>query len=440
MLLIYTILYFLSIVLYRLNHNYIASIIIILLAIFLYANEVKNTKRIVNVRGLFALGFVGGFGVSLFKLSKLSDEYSFMTIAAVFMAYFSIYLGVYFAGINKSKFKKRKNVIVKTKNVLTSGQKLVLCMCIFTFLAFLIEVIKLKFVPLFTIDTPHAYSTFHVFMVHYITSFYSFIPSVAICNYYMEPKDKLNIKLIIVSFIYVIIMSLLLVSRSRLILSVVLSIFVIAIYNVVGKTNKKKASGLLLVLSSLVFVLLYIIITINRAHDVEYLNSIFEMKNAKLPIFISQPYMYIAHNFENLNYMINNTFRWTFGRRMLYPLFTLTFIKKFFPIVVDSPYYIIKQELSTVTLIYDAYYDFGLVGVIVFCFMVGYIGKKLEDKAYDALQGGYKNNYIVVLLALYCYFMLFSFFQTYFSLTDTWVYIIILVILSKFFVMEKHNN
>lgn len=440
MLLIYTILYFLSIVLYRLNYNYIASILMIILAIFLYVNEVKRTKRIVNVRGLFVLGFVGGFGVSLLKLSSLSSKYSFMTIIAVFVSYFSIYLGVYFAERNRSSLKKDKDRIIKTKSVLTSGQKLVLSMCIVTFIAFLVEVIKLKFVPLFTINTPHAYSTFHVFMVHYITSFYSFIPSIAICNYYMEPKDKMNVKFIIVSFVYVVIMSLLLVSRSRLILSVVMSIFVVAIYSVIDKKSKKKFSIPILVVLPIAFVLLYIIITINRAHDVEYLNGIFEMKNDKLPIFISQPYMYIAHNFENLNYMINYTFRWTFGRRMLYPLFTLTLIKKFFPIVVDSPYYIIKQELSTVTLIYDAYYDFGLVGVIVFCFIIGYIGKKLEDKTYDVIQGGYKNNYLVVLYALYCYFMLFSFFQTYFSLTDTWVYIIILVILSKFFVMEKHNN
>ena len=439
MLYIYTIIYLFGIVLYRLNYNYIASILMIILAIFLYANEVKITKRIVNVRGLFALGFVGGFGVSLLKLSSLSNMYSFMTIIAVFVSYFSIYLGVYFAERNRSGFKKEKDRIIKTKSVLTSGQKLVVSMCIVTFIAFLVEVIKLKFVPLFTINTPHAYSTFHVFMIHYITSFYSFIPSIAICNYYMEPKDKTNIKFIIVSFIYVVIMSLLLVSRSRLILSVVLSIFVAAIYSVIDKKSKKKVSIPILAVLSVAFVLLYTIITINRAHDVEYLNGIFEMKNAKLPIFISQPYMYIAHNFENLNYMINNTFRWTFGRRMLYPLFTLTLIKKFFPIVVDSPYYIIKQELSTVTLIYDAYYDFGLVGVIVFCFVIGYIGKKLEDKTYDVIQGGYKNNYIVVLFALYCYFMLFSFFQAYFSLTDTWVYIIILVVLSKLFVLGKHN-
>ena len=117
----------------------------------------------------------------------------------------------------------------------------------------------------------------------------------------------------------------------------------------------------------------------------------------------------------------------------------MTLIKKFFPIVVDSPYYIIKEELSTVTIIYDFYYDFGLVGVALFCFIIGYAGKALEDRAYNlvSLDEPKKNNYILILFSLYCYFMLFSFFQTYFSLTDTWVYIIILSLMMFLFNMNK---
>lgn len=450
MLLIYTIVYLLSVLLYRLNHNYIASLIMISLAIFLYVNEVKIEKRIINVRGLFALGFIGGFGVSLLKLSKLSSEYSTIMLVAVFLAYFSMYVGVYLSSKNFANTTS-KNEILKQEKIngkFTLGQKLILSIIFITFISFIIEVIKLKFIPLFTIRTPHAYSAFHVFMLHYITSFYSFVPSIAICNYFADKKNKTSInkihldnsiKLIIISFVYVVMMSLLLVSRSKLILSVVLSVFVYIVFNCDNKTKKKisKVGIISIALISVLFLILYIVITINRAHNIEYLNGIFEIKNEKLPIFISQPYMYIAHNFENLNYMINNTFRWTCGRRMLYPLFTLLFIKKFFPIVVDSPYYIIKQELSTVTIIYDAYYDFGLVGVIVFCFLLGYVGKRLEDKTYGILENMSENYYIVVLFALYCYYMLFSFFQTYFSLTDTWVYIILLTLLSKFIINKK---
>lgn len=443
MLLVYTILFFVSMMMYYLKQGVIASVIMISLAIFLYVAEVRLDKRVINVRGLFALGFIGGFGLSLLKLSKLSQDYNPITFIAVFVAYFSLYLGVFFENGRKKPINQDTNKIKieKKSSILTSQEILIIVLFAITFLSFIVEVAILKFIPLFTLATPHAYSTFHVFMLHYITNFYAFIPSFALCNYYIEPDRRQSKMFVLLSFAYVIVMALLMVSRSQLILCIVLSLFIVIMYNInnikVIMSNKKNI--IIFVAMILAFLVLYLIITISRAHNIEYLNSIFEMKNEKMPIFITQPYMYIAHNFENLNYMINNIFRWTFGRRILYPFFTLTLVKKFFPIVVDSPYYIIKEELSTVTIIYDFYYDFGLVGIIVFCFIIGYVGKKLEDRAYYVLRenDAYKNNYIIIMFALYCYFMLFSFFQTYFSLTDTWVYIIILVIVTLSFNMTR---
>ena len=430
--------------LYYLKQEIIASVIMISLAIFLYVSETRVYKRIINVRGLFALGFIGGFGLSLLKLSKLSQEYNIITFLAIYISYFSLYLGVYLEGRNKKLDNQNRKVRLEKKDTLfTSQEILLIVLFVITLASFVIEAIILKFIPMFTLATPHAYSSFHVFMLHYITTFYSFIPCFAICNYYIEPERKQSKVFVIVSFVYVIIMSLLLVSRSQLILSLVLSLFIVVIYKT--KTLKKivfnKKNIFMIVASMLLFLVLYMAITISRAHNVEYLNGIFEMKNEKMPIFITQPYMYVAHNFENLNYMINNIFRFSFGRRMLYPFFTLTFVKKFFPIVVDAPYYIIKEELSTVTIIYDAYYDFGLVGVALFCFLLGYIGKKLEDRAYKIFEEEqYKNNYILILFSLFCYYMFFSFFQTYFSLTDTWVYIIILSMIILLFQMTKSAN
>lgn len=443
MLLIYTILYFISTMFYYMKLNIIASIIMILLAIFLCFSEIRLSKRVINVRGLFALGFIGGFGLSLLKLSKLSQDYNMLTFIAVYIAYLSLYLGVFLKNrkVASVMTNNQSDKLERSRSVLLPQEILVIVLLIVTFMSFIVEVIMLRFIPLFTLATPHAYSTFHVFMLHYITTFYAFIPCFALCNYFVEPERKTSRVFIVISYVYVIIMALLLVSRSQLILSIVLSLFIIMIYRTrkTGRISLSKRSLTIVSISIVIFLALYLAITVSRAHDVEYLNGIFEMKNEKTPIFITQPYMYIAHNFENLNYMINNVFRLTFGRRILYPFFTLTFVKKFFPIVVDSPYYIIKEELSTVTIIYDFYYDFGLVGVAVFCFIIGYIGKALEDRAYRiAMQDEPdKNNYTLILFSLYCYFMLFSFFQTYFSLTDTWVYIIILSLIMLLFNMNK---
>lgn len=434
MLLIYTITFLIAAMLYYLKINFIASGLMIALAIFLYYCEYKKRKKIINICGLFALGFIGGFGVSLLKLSKLSADYNIITIIVVYVAYFSLYLGAYFVEHNKKvEFNDRNENIenkvkisneIDGKSYLKKGDKLIIVLIIITAISFLIEAYILKFIPLFTYDTPHAYSTFHVFMIHYITTFYIFIPSFALANIKSYDGSK---KFFIISSIYMILMSLLLVSRAQLIQSLVLMIFVHLIYQ--GKNillNKKYY--IYVGISLCVFLILYIFITYNRAHDVSYLNGIFEMKNPRIPIFISQPYMYVAHNFENLNYLINNLTHFSFGRRMLAPLFTLTLVKKYFPIVLDSPTYIIKEELTTKTILYDAYYDFGIVGVIVFMFVIGAIGVYIENKIYDSSYN-YKR-YMIVLYALYCFYMFFSFFQTFFSLTDTWVYITFIIIIT----------
>lgn len=442
MLVTYIILYSASVLFYYLKHNYIASVIMISLAIFLYIAEYNKHNRIINSRGLFAIGFIGGFGVSLLKLSSLSAEYSVMMFITIFVSYFAVYLGNYYS---RPLYLDSRNVgdikSIKGYNKLLMQDKLMIALFAICFLSFAIEVWILKFIPFFTVNTPHAYSTFHVFMLHYITSFYSFIPCFALCNYFIEPNRKINKIFIIVSYIFVIIMSILMISRSRLILSLVLSIFIVVIYkqSELKRIFSNKKNIFLLILSFVVFLLLYLIITISRAHDITYLNGIFEMKNIKMPIFITQPYMYVSQNFENLNYMINNVFRFTFGRRTLQPLFTLTFIKKLFPFVLDAPVYVIKEELSTLTIVYDFYYDFGLAGVAVFCFIIGFTGKIIEESAYSLIKQktDIKNNYLIVLYSLFCYYMLFSFFQTYFSLTDTWVYIIIIFVLSKYITVER---
>ncbi len=435
MLFIYTILFFASIVFYYTKLNAIASGLMIALVIFLYYCEYKKNKRVINFSGFFALGFIGGFGLSLLKLSKLSTGYNVITIIIIYVSYFSLYLGRYFFDNYKNKILEGSDDGIKNekreynsnfiKADTSKGDKFIIGLIIITFAVFLFEASILKFIPLFTKDTPHAYSTFHIFMVHYITTFYIFIPSFAVANHMSQIGTK---KALIGSFIYVIIMSLLLVSRSQLIQSFVIAIFVYLIYHK-GRMNYDKKMLITFGVSFLMFLVLYLVITYNRAHDIAYLEDIFEMKNPDIPIFITQPYMYIAHNFENLNFLVNNLEHFTFGSRILAPLFTLTLIKKFFPIVLNSPTLIIKEELTTKTIVYDAYYDFGIVGVVALMFIIGFVGSYLEDKVYSKLHDSIGNNYTVVLYALYCYYMLFSFFQTYFSLTDTWVYIIFIILI-----------
>ena len=208
--------------------NGIASGLMITLAIFLYLLEYRKKHRIINVNGLFSLGFVGGFGLSLLKLSKLSSDYSMLTIITVYVAFFSLYLGTYFySKKNKtSSIGDNSNYHISRK----AQETLLIVLAVLSLVSFITEAVILGFVPIFTIATPHAYSTFHVYMLHYITSLYVFIPPISIANYYLSDDKKRTTIIIALSFIYVIIIAIMMISRAHLIMSIVLSIFVILIY------------------------------------------------------------------------------------------------------------------------------------------------------------------------------------------------------------------
>ena len=68
---------------------------------------------------------------------------------------------------------------------------------------------------------------------------------------------------------------------------------------------------------------LYLLLTVARSHDVTYLNAVFEMKNGNMPIFITQPYMYVANNYDNFNCLVEELGSHSWGLKMLAPLWTL---------------------------------------------------------------------------------------------------------------------
>ena len=125
---------------------------------------------------------------------------------------------------------------------------------------------------------------------------------------------------------------------------------------------------------------LYVFLTIERAHSVEYLKSIFDMKDDGLPIWIIQPYMYVANNFDNLNCLIRDLPVHSGGLRMLYPVLVFTGLKFLKPELTAFPIYVTKEELTTLTMVYDAWYDFGTVGVLAFGLMLGAVMGLLERR------------------------------------------------------------
>ena len=68
-MLIYTVCSLLAYVLSRMERYALSGFVLILAALYLYIKEYRYSKSLVNLRGFFALAFIGGGGLAAIKLS-----------------------------------------------------------------------------------------------------------------------------------------------------------------------------------------------------------------------------------------------------------------------------------------------------------------------------------------------------------------------------------
>lgn len=439
-ILLFPLIYALVVLFYIFKINILSTIILLSYIIYFYIYDIKKNKNYISLSSLFTIGFLGSFSISFLKLSNLSSQYSYKFFITIFLSYFSFllsykYINIFIKNNSYNLFDKNNHIMIDNNKNIKFIYNFLLIIMFISSICFIIELIKLKFIPLFIRNVPHAYSTFHIFLLHYLTTLYIFVPSISITYYYYEQKNNnINniIKLrVIVSILYSILMSLLLVSRGQLLMSLIMMFFTYillyinnkeidfqSIYNIIKKNIKNISIIILIIL------ILYIVITYRRSHSLNYLNDIFDMKYKNMPLFITQPYMYLTEGFENLNYMINNIKEYTYGKRILNPLWTLTFMNKIFPFDFQYETLLLKIELNNTTIFYDIYNDFSYFGVVVlssFFGSISYLTEKYLKKCFYI----YKNPIFIIFYIQIAYYFLMSFFQPFFSLTPTYVYLLL---------------
>lgn len=445
---IYTAAYVMSFVLGEAGLSAPSGLCLIFAAAFLYLSEYRRTASLLNLRGLLALGLLGGEGIARFQLSRLSTDWTLETWLSFYLFYLIFDLSAQLAdhtgairsarsgddadrsascsGVpdplaSTASLKVREVGVVRGRTAVGEGagpdlrffRYAILGLLCTSWAAFLFEARRLGFVPLFTVDTPHAYSYFHVKGVHYFTTLAVLTPAVSML--YLAARRKHGLRadvLALLGLLLPIILTILMVSRFQFMISVILAVFVALLSG-----RRYKLWQLLLLLALMIAV--YVFITIERAHSVEYLNGIFEMKDPSTPIFITQPYMYIANNYDNFNVMTRELTVHAHGLRMLYPFVTLSGIKFFVPSLAQGfPLFVTKEELTTVTMLYDAWYDFGLSGIAVFALVLGLVSGRVTRTCRKD-----QNPFSVLLYAQLAFYYLVSFFTTWFSNPATWFYL-----------------
>jgi len=408
---VYLISYAASYLFARAGYYWLSGLILMLAALFLYWYDYRRTENIIHLRGLFSLFWVGGQGVACLKLSELSSDWSIITWLCFLVAQSGFWVMFEFMIRTQGSAGGQRSSWFSFKGY---EKPLFLAMLLTTVLslaAFLTEAAVLGFIPFFIKGMPHAYSTFHITGIHYFTVSCVLVPSLSVLYLNIEQgRNGGRLVLTVIMDLVACAITVLCVSRFQLILAVGL-----AILTYIAMEHRLKiiyGTGLLLGM-----IPIYVILTIARGHDVTYLNGIFQMKYSQMPIFITQPYMYIANNYDNFNCLVEWLPSHTFGLRMLFPLWALTGLKFLVPALVDFPIYVTKEELTTVTLFYDSFYDFGIVGVLLFSCILGVVAFFLMR-----LIKRVRNPIGYLFYAQFAMYLILSFFTTWFSNPATWFY------------------
>ena len=395
----------------RLGYVYLAGIVLMLEALMLYMMNFKRSGNLTDLRGLFSLSWVGGEGIACLQLSRLQSDWETLTWICFFLAYFCFISGYDIVAKKLGKQTRERGGIEKNPR---QARRILICVILLgagSIFCFLLEAVVLGFIPLFSPE-PHAYSYFHISGVHYFTVSCILIPALSVLYVRLTEKwTAFSLAVLLAGNLTAVGIPVLCVSRFQL-------LFAVGFAAVVYLMLYRHVTWKMIVTAFIILIPVYVLLTVARRHDITYLNGIFEMKYERMPIFITQPYIYVANNYENFNCMVAQLPEFSMGLRMLFPVFALTGLKFVFPQVTAFPLYTTKEELTTVTLFYDAYYDFGFAGIILLAFVLGcmaaWMARWVENSRNPAAYLFYGQ--IAIYLGL-------SFFTTWFSNPTTWFWL-----------------
>ena len=390
----------------------------------------KKDQTLVSFRFLLSVFWTAGEGLGVMQLSNLQSSWTNQT----WLSFGGFYL-LFLAGYEAIEIYLSKRVIVleskcqMSKKEVTKEQfqnRLFCCIRIVslvTFATFVLEAVILGYVPLFSTET-HAYDHFHISGVHYFTVSCMFTHSLTLIymlTYTEKKKDRQSlekgklIQLIVYNALSASI-PILSVSKFQFVLTLALPILIFLLMR--PNVNKKKLFAMLGAAAAVV-IAAAVFMTIRRNYEPGYLNSIFQMKNENMPLFLQYAYMYIANNYSNFNCLTQalrqGLVEHTFGLKQLFPVFALTGLKFVFPALVAFEMPVTIKELNTLTLIYDAYYDFGLIGVFLFGLILGAVCAALTQKIRKS-----SNPILYLFYAQLALYLALSFFSSWFTVPTTW--------------------
>lgn len=420
-----------------LGYTVSTGLLLIALGLFGAIYYIRRSGKLTDFRALLLLSWLVGEGIAAFKLSYLQSEWTVTTWLS-FGGFFLCFLVGFEiteylqkrrdeakkALPKKTKFSARnKRGIKKIFETREDGMEERLYRSIWivsavTMLTFIIEAIILKFVPLFSFSKTPTYDLFHVTGLHYFTVSCMFTHALTLIYFLQYRQSAIaHKKPLVIANVLSISIPIMCVSKFQFLLTILLPVIIfLQMAGDIYTINWKRWFPRILGVCAAVGIIL-IALVMRRNYQSGYLESIFEMKNPDMPMLFQYIYIYIANNFDNFNCLTMQLSEHSMGMKMLFPVFALTGLKFVFPQLINYPNYVTKTELTTLTIIYDAYYDFGLIGVFVFGLVLGVACEQINHWSNQK-----KSPFAQLFYGLTAICIMLAFFSTWFSNPTIWFY------------------
>ena len=398
-----------SIIFYYMQHNVIASLILIITAICLTYINKRKYDYYTNPVGIFCGIWFFTIGLSVLRLHNLQVEWKITTWICLIIAFISFVFGYVV-----------KNNIVKD---------------------------KLLSKKVFSNDMS-AYHNYGVFGLRYLVQLSVLIlpMSFILYNKYKKELNRKEITFLIIMNIIAVSIPFIIVARGVVLTILTLSLFVL------GKIYKKKEFYIIPVILVIALGSWKIIGSFRNQSDA-YLKEVLKIettptadinkKNSKevlkedtqsesvkgyskisTNIKFMRTYMYLAMNYDNFDLNVKENKERYYGLSSLLPItFALTklsIIDKNIFLNLESTPKRITYYFNTNPIVYTPYIDFGIIGVALYMFIIGFLCCFLEN-----LNSSTTN---ILLQALFKFGLTFSFFCSYFAQPIFWVYIVVITI------------
>lgn len=364
-------------------------------------------KTLLDLRVLLSYSWIGAVALSALSLSALHTAWTASTWLSSGGFYFFFLFGFdLFNLIKKDAPYTESNAAKRLRRRIFEAIVIVFFL---GGLSFLIESLKFEFAyPIFS-DEAHAYTDFHITGIHYFVVSLMFVPTLSVL-YLRSGKPEKG------AGIWLIAMNLLSFLVPVLTLSKFQVMITLGMPFIMWLVTESRIRGKYLMLLSLLLFLIvgaaFVFLISRRSYPEGYLGRVFSFKDPDTPMLVQYPYVYIVNNLENLNLLARYSDGFTFGRRSLYPFFALTGLK-FLPSVrafLSVPRFLTREELTTLSMIYDIYGDFGLPGTFIFGGALGFLSAYVSDNV--------SKKKTVIGTLLFCqlaFYLTLSFFTTWFS-------------------------